>query len=299
MNLNLAGYYDNSEQEDLAKTAEAELFAKLAMQEGIDIAKLSDEQVTELYDYVMHPKTASEETKEETKDEGESKDEAEAKEAAAREHAVKLAYARDAAQADELGRQMARSYVEELNKIGSDLLAKQAAAEAEAGAAEGTKEAAMPEHLAKALGRVKEVGKSVGEKAVSGGFDAANAVTGAARKVKDVASKGVDLAKKHKTTIGVGAGSAAVGAGAGYAAGRKKESSAIDKLALEHAVKLAHAANFDADQAARRLLAAHELDLLAESTKMASTLDAQVHLRALELLESVGYPVNWEAAEQA
>jgi hypothetical protein len=303
MDLNLAAYYDpNAGQEDLEKTAEAELFVKLATQQGIDVTQMSDEDVTQLYGFVFN-KTAEEESKGEEHEEHEEHEtakeekveEEKKKESAAHEHQTKLAFAKEAAQADELGVRMARAYVAELNKIGSELLAKQAADAGEA-PPEGTdKEAAMPEGLAKALGKVKEVGKKVGDSARSGAFDAGSALNRGAGKVKEVAGKGADFAKKHKTTIGVGAGAASVGAGAGYAAGRKKESSATDQLALEQAVKIAFDAGFDPEEAATLVTSRFNLGL-EESTKLGSTWEEQVNIRALEYLEAVGYPVNWDQA---
>lgn len=74
-----------------------------------------------------------------------------------------------------------------------------------------------------------------------------------------------------------------------------KRASAIEELAMTHAVKLAQDANFDTDEAARRVAAVVELGLVGESTKIAgvSSVDEAVHLRALELLEAAKYPVTW------
>ena len=78
---------------------------------------------------------------------------------------------------------------------------------------------------------------------------------------------------------------------------RAKQASAIDKLAAEHAVKLAREANLDADEAGRKVAAVLILNLAPESTKVASAPDlaSATHVRALELLEKAGYPINWGA----
>jgi hypothetical protein len=286
-----AGLYQNARAaEEIEKTAELALFCKIAAEQGVEIDTLNDSQLEELYNFTMN-KTAEEES---AKDKGETKDEEdeEKKEAAAAEHRAKLAHVAELQRADELGRKMAHSYVDELNKVGSALLQQQGGA----AQPETTKEAAMPERLAKALGKVKGFAGKASDSARSGAFDAGHALNRGAGKVKEVAEKGVEHVKAHKGAYGAGAGTAA-GAGAGFAAGRfgkKKESSAVDTLALEHAVKMAHAGGFDVDEVAERLMAANTLDLFPESTKMASTLEQQVELRALELLETVGYPVEWQ-----
>lgn len=300
MNLDLARVYGTpgaATSEDLTKQAEAELFAKLAAQEGVDLNALNDEQIGELWNHVF-PKTAEEEErKEEAKEEDEEKKEEEKKEAAAREHAIKLAQAEEEQRAHYLGQVMAHSYVAELGKI---------AAAQEAGEEGESKEAAMPEALAKALGKAKghagaavgkakAFGRKVSDSARSGAFDASLKANDAARKVKDVARKGVEHVKAHKGAYGAGAAGAA-GAGAGFAAGRmskKKESSAIDMMALEHAYKIAEATGgYDLEVVAEKLAAVHTLGL-NDSDKLAATVDQQVEIRALEYLEAAGYPVEW------
>lgn len=248
--------------ESLEKQAEAVLFCKLAAQNGFDLNKMTDEEVETLYNYTFD-KQASE-GEEAEKDE--EKEDEEKKEAAAREHQQKLAAARDVQHADELGRRMAHSYVDELNKIGSALQDK-------------TATPALP---------------AAGLKGAGG--RAATSIGQAARKIRLAAERGggkaVDFAKKNKGAIGAGAGGAAAGGAAGYVAGKKKESSALDQLALEEAVKIAEASGFDGDEAAERVVAVHTLGL-NESTKVASDLNGQVELRALEFLEAAGYPVEW------
>lgn len=228
MNLNLAAMYGTpgaQPEESLQKLAEAELFTKLAAENGIDLNALNNEQIQYLWDETMG-KTASEEEPpaEEAKKDEEKKDE-EKKEAAAREHAVKLAHAEEEQRAHHLGQVMAHSYVAELSKIA-------AAREAGGTSVPATKEASAPAPTPAAPAR----------------------------------------------------------------AGKQKEGSALDSLALGQAVKIAEAAGFDGEEAARRVSAVHTLGL-NESTKLAQTVPAQIEVRALEYLEAAGYPVTWDGAQ--
>ena len=69
----------------------------------------------------------------------------------------------------------------------------------------------------------------------------------------------------------------------------------MDELAFERAQGIASEGGFDPEEAANKIAAAFTLDLIEESTKIASIedTDVAVEVRALELLERVGYPVNW------
>lgn len=99
--------------EDVEKCAQAELFLKLAAQNGIDIGSLNNEQIDALWGATFG-KTAEEAPKEEEKKE-EKKDErvemAKAEHEKAKEGQAKVA------EATEMGKMMAHSYVEELRKI--------------------------------------------------------------------------------------------------------------------------------------------------------------------------------------
>lgn len=279
---------DPSEQE---KLAQMELFEKLAAAENIDLEKLSEEQVAHLWNATFD-KTASEETEEKKKEEkakesgGDAAEAmAEKKEEAKKEHEEKKEAMAKIAEAETLGKIMAHSLVAELREI-SKVAAAAEAAPAEV-PVEGAKEAAMPPHLAAALGKGKELAGKAGK-----------AVAGAAGAAKEHGGKALEAAKKHKGTAAAAGAGAAVGGAAGYAAGRKKEGSAIDDLALEEAIKLAEAAGWNAEEAAGRVLGVYNLELLGESTKVASAPDADtaVNWRALEFLEAAGYPgVTWES----
>ena len=140
--------------DEAEKTASAQLFVKLASQQGLDLSKFSDEQVAELYNGVMakaagemppqfqqnagggNGEKKDEEKKDEKKDD-EKKDDDEEKEAAAREFARLQDFQKEAAHADQLGRRMAHALVNELQQIG-DYSAKTAAAGAGAAPAAAT-----------------------------------------------------------------------------------------------------------------------------------------------------------------
>lgn len=291
MNLNLAAMYGTpGSSEEQTKLAEAELFSKLAAENGIDLNRLTNDQIQELWTATFSKTAEEEESKDEAKKD-EEKDEDEKKEAAAREHQVKVAQAEEEKRAHYLGQVMAHSYVAELSKIAA---ARESGTTVET-PTELDKEAAMPPALAKALGKVKSVAGAGADKAKAFGSKAKEFGAKGVAKGKEVGGKGVAHVKEHKGAYGAGAAGAG-GAGAGFAAGRfgkKKESSVTDSLALEAAVKIAAAdGRFDLDEVADRVTAVFTLGL-DESTKLASDADAQIEVRALEYLEAAGYPVEW------
>ena len=119
MDAFLAQMYGNDKtaavQEDTAKEASVDLFMKLAADQNIDLGKMSDEQVSALYNNWV--KAASEEEHEEHEKE-EKKEHLEHKvEEAKKEHEEKKAAAEKLAEADTLGRVMAHSFVAELRKV--------------------------------------------------------------------------------------------------------------------------------------------------------------------------------------
>jgi len=229
--------------EDLEKVAEAELFAKLAANEGVDLNQFNDEQIAELY-AATFGKTAEEapseghEKKETAKDEAAEeavKKEAEKKEAekkAAAEFAEVQDWQEKVAQFDKLGRIMAHSYVQELGLIGREL-EKRAAEETPA---EEKKEEKAEEKAEEKKEEKKEEPKKEEEK-----------------------------------------------------------TSAIDRLAAEKAVEKAAQAGYDPEVAVQRINAVYTLGGPAASEKLASarTLDDAVEIRALEILQTAGYPVQW------
>jgi hypothetical protein len=282
MNQDLARLYGTpgaaeTSSEDLEKQAAADLFMKLAAENKVDLNQLTPEQIQDLWDYTFN-KTASEgeegaahegaETtaKEESEEESEEEKEAAAKkEAAAVEHAARLKMASDEAAADHLGRRMAHAYVQEVGYIG-EAMAKQAEQEKQAQAnASATKEAAAPQ-----LGKGSAF-RRLGHSA---------------------AAKWKDMSKGQKAAVGAGAAAAGVGAAAAMK-GKKKEASVTDELAIERAIAKVAEANFDVDEAGRRIDALFENNY-PDMNKMASDLETQIELRSLEILEAAGYPIQWE-----
>lgn len=71
----------------------------------------------------------------------------------------------------------------------------------------------------------------------------------------------------------------------------------FDELAAYHAIDMLKAAGCDPELAFNKVNAAYTLGL-AESTKLASagTQEQALHVRALEICESAGFPVDWTAA---
>ena len=282
-----------TEEEDLLKQAQVELFCKVAAGENIDLASMPDEQVEQLFTNFV--KNASEPTIKMAEEDGDKKK----KDEAEKELEEKKASAQEFAKYDFFGRQMAHAYVDEMKKIAAAASEKDAEfppkkedeeheKEDEKEERKEKKEAAMPEGLRKGLDWVK------GHAGKAGG-----AIKGTAGKVKEHAGKAYDATKehvgKHRGAYGAGAGVAA-GAGGAHAAHKfTKKSSAIDELALERAVVKAAEAGYDVDEAATRLNAAYTLDLFEESTKIAGAGDVTtaIEIRALEMLEAARYPITW------
>jgi hypothetical protein len=74
-----------------------------------------------------------------------------------------------------------------------------------------------------------------------------------------------------------------------------KKASAIDQLAVRRAGEIVKSAGLDPEVATKKIAAAFTLNLIEGSTKVAAAADlaTAVEVRALELLERVGYPVQW------
>ena len=285
MNPTLAAMYNthgaaDQIQQETAKIAHLELFAKAAAAQHIDLASLDEGTVQALYSEFSTKLAAegeegpeheaSESTEEEGKEQAEGDDDSKEesdegdddggddKEAAARaEFAKQAEWQEKNAEADFLGRRMAHAFWDEYNEI-----SKSAAAEKVA-----------------AGGAIVRAGK------------------GAMATVPKAAKSG-----KGKVLKALGAGTAVgAGVGAGVAAAKKKEESkeasalTFDQVAAQGAVKIAQEAGFNADEAAERLNAVLVLGP-GESEKVAQAngnYEAAVGLRGLELLERAGYNIDW------
>jgi len=289
MDLDLARIYGTpgqktasaAQEEQLEKQAAAELFSKLAADNGIDLSQLSDEQIGGLWAETFGEKLAADDEgpaheKSESKDEEEDEDKkkkASAELSSLQDEQQKLAFA------DQAGRVMAHAMVNELNSINENI----------------AKEAAMPEGLRKGL---EAAGRHVGK----AGNKAGKHLEGVGKKIVGVVAKGGEGAMNPTTAKRIGGGAygagavAAGGAGAAIHHRSKKESSALDELALQEAFNKAASAGFDTDEATDRLNAVFTLGL-GESEKVASApagdLNAAVDIRSLEYLEAAGYPVTW------
>jgi len=292
MDLDLARIYGTpgqktasaAQEEQFEKQAQAELFAKLAADNGIDLGTLSDDQIGGLWADTFGQKLAEDDKEHEDKESPDhEKDEKDDKEKKA---AYELAELQDEQQklafADQAGRVMAHAMVNELNSINENI----------------AKEAAMPEALRKGL-------DAAGRHAGKAGDRIGKHLEGVGKKVVGVVAKGGEGAMDPRTAKRIGGGvyaAGAAGAAGGAAAIRshrsKKESSALDDLALQSAFDKAASAGFDTDEAVTRLNAVYALGL-GESEKIASApfgdLNAAVDIRSLEYLEAAGYPVEWTA----
>ncbi len=275
MNTELANYYntlgEQPVEEDLAKQASVEEFAKLAAQHGIDLSTMSNEEIDSLYaeTYPQFAKTAMEEDKDE--DDEDDEDEDKKKESAAHYLQEKRAFQEKFAEADFMGRVMAHSFVQERDAI-------------EKAAAGGTQ----------ALGVMRTGTKTLMRRAAKKGATGKQA----RNLLKGQAKKGLKgMAKAHGGKAGAGAAGAAAGGLAGYLAGKKKESSAqaFEELAANYGIKLASENGYDADEVFNRVNAVYTLGL-DESEKIAAvqTDDQAIHVRGLEYLEAAGVPVNWD-----
>jgi hypothetical protein len=298
--------------ESAAKVAQMELFAKVAADNGVDLTKLTPDQVNALWSEVM-PKLASEDEDEddeegdedkappsEKKDEKKDEEKEEEKAAAALQAAALAEFEQQKeaqaklAEAELMGQVMAHSFVRELNEI--------------------EKSAGAGEFAQKALNSVKDVAGKASGRAKGAVHAVAKAERGASQSLGDKVLKGINRAgsslgaeknvvnrtvanKRLAGRLTAGAGAAGVAGGA-YAAtrGKDKEASAFDTLAAENAIKMAAEAGYDVQEATDRLNALFTLGQVQDSQKVAFVDDpnAALHVRSLELLESIGAPVNWE-----
>lgn len=285
MNSALAQMYGTGgaeASEEQEKLANLELFAKLAAQHNVDLSSMTDAQVQELYAQTFDtgmPKIASDDEDEDDKggdkDKVEAKnedDEDEKKASAAAYLQEKVAFQEKFAEADLMGRVMAHAFVQERDEI-------------EKAAMRG--ETTMTEAVAN---KIKKGGGTVPPEV--------KIKPGAVTKLKGFAKT------KPGKAVGAALGVGAL-AGGGYAAYKglkgkgkeqeKKSSAAqFEELAAEQAIKIASAAGFDGDEALNLVNAAYTLGL-AETEKLASVqnVDDALHIRGLEYLEAVGYPVDW------
>jgi len=330
MDAYLAEYFGNAPAssgpsgEDFEKAAQVELFQKLASDNGIDLDTLNDNQLTQLWNATFE-KSAEESAEEERAEKKERAGLEQAKKGLdkAREGddeekkayaAAELAMIQDGqakfAEASDMGKIMAHSYVAELRKIAEDEQAKEAAKKPGMFARAGKylKGVATGEHVEKS----RESGKSglsylkerrhaqlnPNSKRTENFRRARDEMSGGATKkeMRNMAAKAVATHAGHQVAhhgLTKAAPAAAIAGGA-YAAGRSKESSALDELAGEAALNKVAAAGWDPEEAGERLDAVLTLGMdLSEKIASAADVDSAVEVRSLELLEAAGYPVTW------
>jgi hypothetical protein len=293
MNEFLAQYFGTAPvAEETTKQASADLFVKLAQENGIDLQAMSDQEVQELYDSTMgkHAESEKEEKKEEEDKKEMAAKEHEEKKAAAEEAEAKLASMME--EGTLMGQIIAHSFDAELDKIAA------------------AKEAGVKEHAGKAWSAVKGVAGKAGEKGLEaakhlpGGKDISAAHTVLKRLPKNPEAGSLDdeLRRHAKKHMLIGAGKA-TGAAAGVGTGaavvhhftKSKEASALEELAAQMAVEKVAEAGFDRDEAVGRLGAVLTLGVDDTNSKVAQvqTVDQAIEVRSLELAEAASYPVNW------
>lgn len=312
MNQWLAQMYgtNGAQEEETSKLANAELFAKLAAKNNIDLSSMSPEAIGELYAEVFPEeasKVASEssESSEEDEDEekGEEKDDEEKSAAAAQYWQEKRASQEKFAEADLMGRVMAHSFVQELESIKEAAGAKELAGKA-LGVAKGVGERGaelLSGSKLKSLKGTAEAAASRAAKHKGGGYASPSASKALKQLYGEKAHKAGKAAtseakKVWGTRAGVAGGVGGAGALAASGKGEKTAGAeAFEEMAAVYAIEMAKEGGYDADEAFTRVNAVYTLGL-EESEKIAAvqSADDALHVRALEYLEQAAYPVNWE-----
>jgi len=271
----LVKYYGANPTEEQIKTAAyaAGLLEKTAREEGVDLDKISDEDLGGMWDTVMAKAASADKVATETPEASvPSTDDTDDLRKQAAEELAKLAESEKIAEiSDQMGRRAAHAFIAELDKIASDREAAGAAAPA------GDPKIAEMGAAFKAM-IAKHKGK--GDK------------------------DGDDKDDDHKEPDGdEGKG------GKGDEDGDEKKASAIDELGFRAGLALIEKQATDAKAseaevvaavktAAERMRAVYTLTagVLPGGTKVAAAggdADLAAHIRGLELLEAAGYPVNW------
>jgi len=256
------------DEEDIEKTAAAELLVKLAEEEGVNLDQFSDEEIAEMLGELYGEKTAGDEKKEEhekKETKGEEKKEEEAKE--------------KAAEADFLGRVMAHAMVQELGSI-----EKEAGIKEKYEAAKG----AVGRGASFLKGLPGRYGKNVKERFTEAHRAGKEAVTGKGSigggdmsKMDRLKALG-HAAKKVAPEAGTAAGLAGAAAVAAHLHGKKKHASAVAELADQRAYEILAQSGWVAEDGS----------VIEPQVKEASV-EQEVELQALRLLEENGYPVEW------
>jgi len=308
-------YNTTGHDEQKEKIAQAEAFAKLAADNGIDLNELTDPQVAELWDA-----TFSEEEEDKTASAGSAADVEDLYKQANEEFSGYASQTEMQKQADAFGRQAAHAFYQELDEIekaaeGAGRLSRLGDYVRRAGQSISETAGKAGKTVSEAAGKA---GKAIGEE--SGVSDIARGVSGirgreamraASNTGKTMKKRSIgDVVRTHKPalkSIASGAGKAArttaaaggVG-GAGYLGvkamkERDKSASALDQLAGELAFQKAAEDGWDQEEAAERLNAVLTLGAgESEKVAFANDTDEAIEIRSYELLDLAGYPVSWE-----
>lgn len=296
MNAYLAAAYGTAQPQpqpggdDAEKVAHAELFAKLAADQGIDLSQMSEQELSEAWNTFYgrtkqaaaaqaaqqpngQPKTAGEHGH----NHGHKHKEAKAEFARTKE--AQAEWQTKVAEADFCGRVMAHSYVDELKKIAAANASGQQPA-APAPGAEPTKTASLAQTLLDGATKIaQKQQKTAEEKCEKCGKHPCECKKDGDKdgdKDKDKGGKPNPFAGHQAPPFG-------------------KKASALDELAAKHAiVKAAGVQGVDPKQVSTKLA-----ELLTngpkESTKIAGVANfaEAVEVRSLELLEQLGFKVEW------
>lgn len=278
MDEQLAAIYGTGmpDDEDLAKTASAELLVKLAEEEGVDLDDFSDEEIAEMITNLQgEEKTAGDETQE-------IDEEAQEK----------------LAEADYLGRVMAHAMVQELGDIEKEAAGRMGALaghmkdvyRAAGGGAKGVGAVAkrVGEHQAqagKSLGRsIKSLVTGKAPSAAKGGKGATVSAEGGVRRA---ALRGLgESAKQLSPSLVAAGGGTAATVAALKGKGKKKKASALAKLAEDRAYQILAETGWVDEEGNVFAPQQHEEEKVAG-------LDLAVEQEALQMLEEAGYPVQW------
>lgn len=270
-------YGTDGAADDLEKTAQSHLLQKLAEEQGIDLSGLSEDQIQELATETFGTESIAEDT--------DMVDQAAVEQQMAKEAQAKFE------EADFLGRVMAHSYTQELEKIaGARELAGRAAGAIERGG----------RSVSDRLGRAgAAAGKKIGEGAKSlAGSRVGKAVGHGVSSAHKALGRGASAAgghlSKHRGKYTAGAGAAAAGYGAHKA--MHKEASAFEKLAMEHAQALLG----NAEQVAQQNPALHQAiqaqmqgqQVQPQQVEQGQQFRQALDERALEILAENGYDTD-------
>lgn len=271
--------------DDLEKVAQSMLLQKMAEAEGVDISGLNQDQLGALAAEVFpgegeeggevveeQPGVGAAPAKqagEPASETGEEVQETEEVQDLAKEAQAKFE------EADFLGRVMAHSFNNEMDKIAS---------------ARGEGQVKTAGAVGAALNKLRGGASSAASAAKSHAGRAAGAV-------KEHAGRAANFAKSHKGHIGAAAGGAAAGGAAGYAAGHSKEASIlIEKLATIKAAEILEANGIDPTTGqplpGSEAATAPAQGAAAGGQQAASPeqqVDQAVNERAVEILKEAGY----------